>query len=142
MMMFFFSNWDELGSVPDLDQLIPNLAQVVDRLQVAQANQYRAFRFDDAGAIQACFVFLRVDEALEQLEADSLALSQAVQVMLLWSQDAFRETSPLAVLESGVTVLRPEIAAVLRAAYDPIMPARADDPSHALRLHARIPMLS
>ena len=142
MMMFFFSNWDELGSVPDLDQLIPNLAQVVDRLQVAQANQYRAFRFDDAGAIQACFVFLRVDEALEQLGADSLALSQAVQVMLLWSQDAFRETSPLAVLESGVTVLRPEIAAVLRAAYDPIMPARADDPSHALRLHARIPMLS
>ena len=113
MMMFFFSNWDELGAVPDLDQLIPNLAQVVDRLQVAQANQYRAFRFDDAGAIQACFVFLRVDEALEQLEADSLALSQAVQVMLLWSQDAFRETSPLAVLESGVTVLRPEIAAVL-----------------------------
>lgn len=76
MMMFFFSNWDELGSVPDLDQLIPNLAQVVDRLQVAQANQYRAFRFDDAGAIQACFVFLRVDEALEQLGADSLALSQ------------------------------------------------------------------
>ncbi len=142
MLMFFFSNWDELGSVPDLDQLIPNLAQVVDRLQVAQANQYRAFRFDDAGAIQACFVFLRVDEALEQLGADSLALSQAVQVMLLWSQDAFRETSPLAVLESGVTVLRPEIAAVLRAAYDPIMPARADDPSHALRLHARIPMLS
>lgn len=142
MMMFFFSNWDELGSVPDLDQLIPNLAQVVDRLQVAQANQYRAFRFDDAGAIQACFVFLRVDGALEQLGADSLALSQAVQVMLLWSQDAFRETSPLAVLESGVTVLRPEIAAVLRAAYDPIMPARADDPSHALRLHARIPMLS
>ena len=142
MMMFFFSNWDELGAVPDLDQLIPNLGQVVDRLQVAQANQYRAFRFDDAGAIQACFVFLRVDEALEQLGADSLALSQAVQAMLLWSQDAFRETSPLAVRESGVTVLRPEIAAVLRAAYDPIMPARADDPSHALRLHARIPMLS
>jgi hypothetical protein len=89
-----------------------------------------------------CFVFLRVDEALEQLSADSLALAQVVQAMLLWSQDAFRETSPLAVLESGVTVLRPEIAAVLWAAYDPIMPARADDPSHALRLHARIPMLS
>ena len=142
LMMFFFSDWDELRAVPDLDHLIPDLAQVVERLQVAQANQYRAFRFDDAGAIQACFVFLRVDEALEQLGADSLALSQAVQAMLLWSQDAFRATSPLAALESGVTVLRPEIAAILRAAYDPIMPSRADDPSHALRLHARIPMLS
>ena len=141
MMMFFFSDWDELRAVPDLDQLIPNLSQLVDRLQAAQANQYRAFRFDDAGAIQACFVFLRLDEALEQLGADSLALSQAVQAMLLWSQDAFRETSPLAALESGVTVVRPEIAAVLRAAYDPIMPAWADDPSHALRLQARIPMV-
>jgi hypothetical protein len=35
-------------------------------------------------------------------------------------------------------VLRPEIGAVIRAAYDPIMPALADDPSHALRLAARM----
>ena len=142
LMMFFFSDWDELLAVPDLDQLIPDLSGVVDRLQMAQANQYRAFRFDDAGAIQACFVFLLVDEALEQLSADSLALSQAVQVMLLWSQSAFCDRSPLAVLETGTTVLRPEIRAVLLAAYDPIMPARADDPSHALRMDARIQLVS
>ncbi|HAJ84371.1 MAG: hypothetical protein OSB16_05295 [Planktomarina sp.] len=142
LMMFFFSDWDELRAVPNLDQLIPDLSGVVDRLQMAQANQYRAFRFDDAGAIQACFVFLRVDEALEQLSADSLALSQAVQAMLLWSQAAFSDRSPLAVLETGTTVLHPEITAVLLAAYDPIMPARADDPSHALRMDARIQLVS
>ena len=141
LMVFFFSEWDELRAVPELDQLIPKLGNVVDRLQVVTANQYRAFRFDDVGAIQACFVFLRVDEALEQLSADSLALAQVVQAMLLWSPTAFRNKSPLAVLENGTTVLRPEIAAVLRAAYDPTMPARANDPSHALRMEARIRLI-
>jgi hypothetical protein len=141
LMVFFFSEWDELRAVPELDQLIPKLGNVVDRLQVVAANQYRAFRFDDVGAIQACFVFLRVDEALEQLSADSLALAQVVQAMLLWSPTAFRNKSPLAVLENGTTVLRPEIAAVLRAAYDPTMPARANDPSHALRMEARIRLI-
>ena len=142
LMVFFFSEWDELRAVPELDQLIPKLGNVVDRLQVVAANQYRAFRFDDVGAIQACFVFLRVDEALEQLSADSLALAQVVQAMLLWSPTAFRNKSPLAVLENGTTVLRPEIAAVLWAAYDPTMPARANDASHALRLEARIRLIS
>ena len=141
LMVFFFREWDELRAVPELDQLIPKLGNVVDRLQVVAANQYRAFRFDDVGAIQACFVFLRVDEALEQLSADSLALAQVVQAMLLWSPTAFRNKSPLAVLENGTTVLRPEIAAVLRAAYDPTMPARANDPSHALRIEARIRLI-
>tara|TARA_B110000238_G_scaffold43123_1_gene46226 strand:+ start:104 stop:751 length:648 start_codon:yes stop_codon:yes gene_type:complete len=141
LMVFFFREWDELRAVPELDQLIPKLGNVVDRLQVVAANQYRAFRFDDVGAIQACFVFLRVDEALEQLSADSLALAQVVQAMLLWSSTAFRNKSPLAVLENGTTVLRPEIAAVLRAAYDPTMPARANDPSHALRMEARIRLI-
>ena len=141
-MVFFFSEWSELCAVPKLDQMIPNLSSVVDRLQAVEANQYRAFRFDNFGAIQACFVFLRVDEALEQLTADSLALAQMVQAMLLWSPTVFRDKSPLAVLENGTTVLRPEIAAVLRAAYDPTMPARADDPSHALRMEARVRLIS
>jgi hypothetical protein len=138
LMMFFFSDWEELRAVPDLDQMIPQLDNVVDRLVAAQANQYRAFRFDDQGAIQACFVFLRVDEALQQLGADSLALSQAVQAMFLWSQEAFKNRSPLVVLDNGTTVMRPEIAALLRAGYDPVMPARANDASHTLRLAARI----
>ncbi len=142
LMVFFFSAWDELSAVPDLDQLIPNLSNVVDRLQLADANQYRAFRFDDVGAIQACFVFLKVDEALELLSADALVLAQVVQVMLLWSPAAFCDKSPLAVLEDGTTVLRPEIADLLRAAYDPIMPARANNPSHAFRMQARIRLIT
>jgi hypothetical protein len=35
-------------------------------------------------------------------------------------------------------VLRPDVAEVLRSAYDPILPAVAQDSSHALRLFARM----
>jgi len=72
--------------------------------------------------------------------AEDLALSQMVQVILLWSQAAFGEKSPLAVLpESGATVLRPEIANLIHAAYDPVMPSATAEKSHALRLFGRMP---
>ena len=57
--------------------------------------------------------------------------------ILLWSDTAFDDTQPLAMID-GNAVLRPEIADVIRAAYDPVMPVSAQDPSHALRLSARI----
>lgn len=136
-MWFFFREWDELPEVKGLDGLIPDLVPLVDRLKEAGANQYRAFRFDDAGAIKACFVFLRMDAQLNDIPADTLALSQVVQSSLLWSDTAFQAQSPLAVAGETV-ILRPEIGALMRAAYDPIMPIAARDPSHALRLAARI----
>ena len=136
-MWFFFRDWDELTAVPDLDRLIPDLAPLVERLKAAQANQYRVFRFDEAGAIMACFTFIRMDQELSDVPAETLALSQAVQAMLLWSDLAFQGSSPLAVA-GETTVLRPDIADVIRAAYDPVMPAHARDPSHALRLAARV----
>ncbi|MDD9744986.1 hypothetical protein PVW49_13550 [Marinovum sp. PR37] len=138
-MFFFFRDWDELTEVPDLDKLVPDLAPLVARLKAAGANQYRAFRFDDQGAIKAAFVFLRMDKGLGAQPAEDLALGQVVQVMLLWSEQAFAEVSPLAIA-GGRTVLRPEIGAVIRAGYDPVMPAVAQDPSHALRLAARVSM--
>ena len=137
-MMFFFRDWAELLEVPDLDQMIPELNSVVGRLQMAGSNQYRAFRFDDGGGIQACFVFLRMDKDLEQVGADRLALVQAIKAILLWSSEAFRTMSPLVTLDNGTTIMRPDIAALLRAAYDPVMPVATQDPSHALRLSARM----
>lgn len=139
LMMFFFREWEELLAVPDLDRLIPDLQDLVGRLQDADATQYRAFRFDNDGAIQAAFVFLRMSGAMAKLPAEALALGEAVQTIVTWGAVAFAETSPLAVVpESGATVLRPEIAAVIAAAYDRMMPVAADDASHALRLFARL----
>jgi len=140
LMVFFCRDWAELLEVPHLEQLVPDLQALVGKLQGADANQYRIFRFDEAGAIRAAFVFLRMDSHLAAVSADTLALSQAVQTILLWSDLAFREVSPLAVVNDQ-TVLRPEVAAVVRAAYDPVMPAVARDPSHALRLVARMEMV-
>ena len=137
LMVFFCRDWDELTQVPHLDQLVPDLASLVGRLNQAEANQYRIFRFDEAGAIRAVFVFLRMDQHLAAVAADTLALSQAVQTILLWSDLAFNDTPPLAMIEDKA-VLRPEIADVIRAAYDPVMPAVAQDASHALRLAARV----
>ena len=137
VMMFFCRDWDELVAVKDLDRLVPELKQLVGRLIKADANQYRIFRFDEAGAIKACFIFLRMDAQLEQVAPETLALSQAVQSIVLWSDVAFRETSPLAMIEDKA-VLRPEVANVIRAVYDPVMPVVARDASHALRLSARL----
>ncbi|MEJ6747893.1 MAG: hypothetical protein QNK98_14430 [Yoonia sp.] len=134
LMMFFCKDWSELLDVPHLDQMIPEIAPLIAKLQAGDANQYRLFRFDAQGAINACFVFLRMDAHLAEASADTLALSQAAQMILLWS-----DTAPSLLGEiNGMTVLRPEIAGVIRAAYDPVMPSVAQDPSHALRLSARV----
>lgn len=137
LMVFFFSDWQELVDVPGMDRLVPDLAPLVVKLQKAQANQYRFFRFDAAGAIKACFVFLRMDQHLSDVPAQTLALSQIVQSMVLWSDTAFQDRSALMVA-GDTTVLRPDIASLLRAAYDPVLPPAAQDASYALRLAARM----
>jgi hypothetical protein len=140
-MMFFFRDWDELLAVPDLDRLIDGLGPLVARLEREGANQYRVFRFDDDDAIKAAFVFVRMDAELDKVPAETLALSQAVQTIVLWSDTAFTDRSPLARVpgaEDDNLILRPDIAAVIRAGYDPVMPAVARDPAHALRLAARV----
>lgn len=137
LMFFFFRDWDELLEVPDLDRLVPNLGPLVARLNAEGATQYRAFRFEKDGSVRAAFVFLRMEGELARMPAETLALSQVVQVILLWGDGAFARVSPLAVA-GGATILRPEIADVIRAAYDPVMPPAAQDKSHALRLFARV----
>ncbi len=138
LMVFFVRDWAELLAVPDLDRLVPELAGLVRRLEAAGANQYRIFRFEASGGIKACFVFLRMDAALSDMAAETLALAQAVQTIVLWSDRAFDGTSPLARVV-GRVILRPEIGAVIRAAYDPVLPVMAQGPAHALRLVARCP---
>ena len=139
LMFFFFREWSELTETPNLDRLIPDLETLVARLAEAEANQYRFFRFDETGAIQAAFVFLRMDKALSAVPAETLALSQVVQTILLWSDEAFTDRSPLVVAEGRAAMLRPEIAALIQASYDPVLPAASNQPEAALRLAARLP---
>lgn len=138
LMIFFLRDWRELAAVPDLDRLIPGLDALVPRLEGEGARVYRAFRFEPDGAIRAAFVFLRMDAQMAARPAEELLLDQMVQVILLWGDGAFARHSPLA-LAGGRAVLRPEVAALIRAAYDPVLPDAARDASHALRLAARLP---
>ena len=85
LMVFFCKDWAELTEVPHLEKLVPDLGPLVEKLVAGGANQYRIFRFDEAGAIKAAFVFLRLDRHMAAVSADTIALTQAVQTILLWS---------------------------------------------------------
>ena len=137
LLMFFLRDWTELLEAPQMKDLLPDRDDLVARLQDVKANQYRTFRFDENGAIRAAFVFVLMNKELSKLPAEDLALAQAAQMMLLWADGAFDKTAPLAKAGTKV-ILNPEIAGVIRSAYDPVMPACSDDPSHALRLAARL----
>ena len=137
LMLFFVRDWAELAQVPGLAEMLGDLPDLVARLQALDANQYRTFRRDDVGAIRACFAFLRIDDALSQVPAETLALGQAVQAILVWGEGAFAARPALAEVQ-GKAVLRPEVAALIRAAYDPVLPSASQQPSHALRLAARM----
>ncbi|MEZ5722753.1 MAG: hypothetical protein R3D59_14900 [Paracoccaceae bacterium] len=139
LMFFFLRDWDELLGVPNLGEMIPDLPATVARLKALDANRYRTFRYDGNGAIKAGFAVLAMRGGLETLPAETVALGEAVECVLTWGEAAFAATSPLALHpDTGATILRPEIAEVIRAAYDPALPDAANDPSHALRLLARM----
>ena len=138
LMMFFVAEWDELRHVPDLDRLVPGMEEILHRLEETEANQYRVFRFEENGAIRAAFAFIRLDEHMRDVPAETLALSQAVQLALLWSDRAFDGAPPLILGPEGTVMLKPEIGALIRAAYDPAIPAMARDPALAYRLAARV----
>jgi hypothetical protein len=137
LMVFYFRDWSELPQVPGLDAIVPDLAPLCARLAAGQARQYRLFRFDPAGAIKAAFVFLRVDDQVADIPAEYQALEQAVQMICLWSDQAFADRPALMAAEDGL-ILRPDIAHLIRAGYDPVLPDRSTDASHALRLFGRL----
>lgn len=140
-LVFFSRDWAELRQVPHLEKLIPAIDKLVSTLSGAGANQYRIFGFDDQGAIRICITLLRYDADLQQVSAQTLAISQCVQAMLLWSDTAFTAESPIALVgNDGAArcIVKPWYAEVIRATYDPVLPSVADDPAFGLRLAARM----
>lgn len=138
LMVFFLRGWQELRDLPELARLIPEIEPLCARLIAQEAAQYRLFRFDAGGAIKAVFVFLNMQSPLAEEAAEDLALAQAAQALLSWGEGAFARQPALARLADGQVVLHPQVSALLRAAYDPLMPAAAQDPAHAYRLAARL----
>lgn len=121
-MGFFMRDWSELAGIPDLAQLTgqPDLPA---RLAAGRADQYRLLRFDRDGSIRACITLVRMGGALADAHPGQLAETLAVRAMLSFAHDVTPS---------------PDLAALIRAAYDPVLPPCANDPSHALRLAARL----
>lgn len=142
-LVFFVKDWAELGMVPHLEKLIPNIGDLAAALTEREANQYRAFAFDEAGAIRACITLLRYDQVLQQVSAQTLAVTQSFQGLLLWAMNAFDGESPTAlVADTGRCVVKPWHADLVRAAYDPAIPAASTDAALALRLAARLQVMA
>ncbi len=141
-IVFFCSDWAEIGAVPDLDRMLPGLDELLARLTQSGANQYRHFAFDEQGGIKLCILLIRVDEQMAQLSVQALATDQMARSILLWSEAAFMLKSPIGIIESNnMAIVRPNIAATIRAAYDKTMPVAAEDPTHTLRLASRVMQL-
>ncbi len=137
-MWFFCREWDELLQVPNLDKLLPNFDRMVASLKDQGASRYRTFGFDKQGAIQLCVVLIRVDDATEALSLQTLGTSETLQSLLTFSEAAFATQSPIAMIKSNnLCIVKPEYAAVVRAAYDNALPSATEDPAHALRVSAR-----
>lgn len=117
LMGFFVRDWAELDAIPDLDRLT-GMEGLPARLAEQGAARYRLFRFAPDGDIRACLTFVRIAGEHPAQAAESLA----VNALLTFAQ----EVTP-----------SPGLAALIRAAYDPVLPVCATDPAHALRLAAR-----
>lgn len=142
-LVFFVADWSELTAVPRLEKLIPSIGKLVATLTEEGANQYRVFGFDDQGAIRVCITLLRYDDALKQVSAQTLAVSQSLMGLLLWSPRAFAGESPVMLAaETGLCMVKPWHAALIRAAYDPTIPVASVEPALALRLAARLTILA
>ena len=137
-LVFLVNDWSELFEAPNLIKLIPNLHDLIETLTEHEANQYRVFGCENDGAIRLCITLLRYDKELQKVSAQTLALGQAFQGLLLWSDAAFMEESPLAITDDGLCLLKPAYADLLRCAYDPVLPKTSNDPAFALRLAARL----
>ncbi|WP_304618130.1 hypothetical protein [Paracoccus sp. (in: a-proteobacteria)] len=126
LMLFFMRDWSELDAVPDLEALTGQ-AGLPARLAAAGggsgAYQYRIFRFDPDGGIRACLGFLRLSGALAEAHPAQLAETVMMRSALTFARDVR---------------VSPQLAALIRAAYDPVLPVASSDPSHALRLAARM----
>lgn len=121
LMVFAVQDWAELAGIPDLDHLT-GIDDLPGRLQGTGAHQYYLFRFDADGSIRAAFVFLRISGPAADIHPAQLGELVATNVALTFA---------------APVVPSPDLAALIRAAYDPVLPVAATDASHAIRLAAR-----
>ncbi|MEM7523736.1 MAG: hypothetical protein AAF360_08285 [Pseudomonadota bacterium] len=142
-LVYVMGDWSHAARAPNLPNFLPDLPALVERLNEANANRYRVFAFDDQGAIRASITLLRYDEQMQAAPVDYIALTEAALGMLVFDERGVSEDRPVIMAkfdddEEARAVLTPWHAMLMRAAYDPAIPAGSKDPALAMRLAARI----
>lgn len=143
MFIYVLSDWSNAALAPNLGNFIPDLPALVERLTEANANRYRVFAFDDQGAIRASITMLRYDEQMQEAPVDYIALTEAMLAMLVFDERGVSEDRPVVMAkfeddDEARAILNPWHGRLLKAAYDPTIPAGSKDPALAMRLAARI----
>ena len=141
-MVYVMSDWAHAARAPNLPNFLPDLPALIQRLTEANANRYRVFAFDDAGAIRAAITLLRYDEQMQAAPVDYIALTEAALGMLVYDEAGVAADRPVVMArfedDDARAIMSPWHAMLLRAAYDPAIPAGSKDPALAMRLAARI----
>lgn len=141
-LIYVMRDWADAARAPNLPNFLPALPDLIERLNAAEANRYRVFAFDDQGAIRAAITLLRYDDQMRAAPVDYIALSEASLGMLVYDEAGVAGDRPVVMTEvedgDARAVLSPWHARLLRAAYDPTIPAGSKDPALALRLAARL----
>jgi len=136
-LFIYLKDWAELAEAEGAERLIPDPKGLAARLAAEDAQQYRLFAFAPEGGIRSCLSLIRMQGAMAEMPADVLALRQAIGAHLRWGPAAFGPEGPMG-MDAGKLVIRPEVIALMRAAYDPALPVSAADGAHALRVFARL----
>lgn len=142
-LIYVMQDWAHAARAPNLPNFLPDLPALIERLNAADANRYRVFAFDDQGAIRAAITLLRYDEQMRAAPVDYIALTEAALGMLVYDEAGAAADRPVAMArfegdDEPRAVLAPWHARLIRAAYDPTIPAGSRDPALAMRLAARI----
>ncbi|MEX2518471.1 MAG: hypothetical protein WD969_03965 [Paracoccaceae bacterium] len=142
-LIYVMQDWAHASRAPNLPGFLPDLPALIERLQAASANRYRVFAFDDQGAIRAAITLLRYDDQMRAAPVDYIAMTEAALGMLVYDEAGVAADRPVVMTrldEDGEAraALSPWHARLLRAAYDPAIPAGSKDPALALRLAARL----
>lgn len=137
-LWFFGKDWQEIGALEGLTDLIPQFSSRIEALKASNASHYRYQAHDAKGGIKMTTLLLNMSGPLGKQSIDEIGVGQTLLSLLSWQNAAFKEQTPLGVgKESGMVIVKPPVAALVRAAYDPALPVASDDPAHAYRLYAR-----
>jgi hypothetical protein len=98
LMVFFIRDWSELSDTPGLDRLLPDLPDLVARLEEATPTSTAPSASTPTARSRRPSSSCGWTRICPRIPAETIALSQVVQTILLWSDTAFLGTSPLAVV--------------------------------------------